>query len=441
MEFNNADASQAFQIALHKLHEGDFYGAKRYVLEVQRLFPELERIPLLLEVIDLHIAAATSVYGERDWYGILRVDPSASREVIKKSFTKLQLKVHPDKNKWPLATEASCLVNEAWDVLGKEESRAEYELTRKGKKISEDPPFADASTSTQGPSAGFPFYDFFNTHAAEPTTPSAPPSPRPAPKPQTPPGTSESVPRPQAPQGTSPSDPNAEARQGTSRSNPKPQARKGTSRRTPKPKASSAKPDTFWTVCSHCKMRYEFESIYINAKLMCPATECNKLFSAVKITPPRRKYKRKQSATPKTTKSGLGKSTASQDVPGSSSTFKSPQVPFFPSTSQDVPGSSSAFRSPPQEPIFSTTFAGAAASPFHFPWMQHSFSTTSTSAPGPSTSRASPGKSSPKSSKRAREEAGSHLQNDHGEKESTKESLREKGTVLFGTFLFETDET
>ena len=43
------------------------------------------------------------ILAQKDYYDILGVEKNATSEVIKKSYKKLSLKVHPDKNKAPEA--------------------------------------------------------------------------------------------------------------------------------------------------------------------------------------------------------------------------------------------------------------------------------------------------------------------------------------------------
>ena len=52
---------------------------------------------------------------------------TASGDDLKKAFTKLFLKVHPDRNKSPGANDAMVKVNKAMDVLSDLQERRQYD--------------------------------------------------------------------------------------------------------------------------------------------------------------------------------------------------------------------------------------------------------------------------------------------------------------------------
>jgi molecular chaperone DnaJ len=63
----------------------------------------------------------------KDYYAILNVAPTASREEIKSSYKKLGLMYHPDKNQDKDATEKFLEIFRAWDQLGDPGKRAVYD--------------------------------------------------------------------------------------------------------------------------------------------------------------------------------------------------------------------------------------------------------------------------------------------------------------------------
>lgn len=66
---------------------------------------------------------------KEDYYSILQVDRGASFEDIKRSYRRLAMKHHPDRNPDKLASEAKFkVINEAYEVLSNKEKRQAYDL-------------------------------------------------------------------------------------------------------------------------------------------------------------------------------------------------------------------------------------------------------------------------------------------------------------------------
>lgn len=63
------------------------------------------------------------------FYEILEVDKLSSDAVIKKSYRKLAIKLHPDKNPHPRASEAFKYLNKAWGVLSDPSKKRIYDQT------------------------------------------------------------------------------------------------------------------------------------------------------------------------------------------------------------------------------------------------------------------------------------------------------------------------
>lgn len=64
------------------------------------------------------------------FYDILEVPENATTEEIKKSYRKLSLKYHPDKNKDPETVGKFQKITEAYETLGDTEKRQQYDMTR-----------------------------------------------------------------------------------------------------------------------------------------------------------------------------------------------------------------------------------------------------------------------------------------------------------------------
>jgi DnaJ-class molecular chaperone len=64
---------------------------------------------------------------KRDYYDVLTVTKSASKEEIKNAYRKLALQYHPDRNKSPGAEEKFKEISEAYAVLSDDEKRKRYD--------------------------------------------------------------------------------------------------------------------------------------------------------------------------------------------------------------------------------------------------------------------------------------------------------------------------
>ena len=64
---------------------------------------------------------------KKDYYDILGIEKDATSGQIKKAYKKLAVKVHPDKNPHPKATEVFKKVSTAFSTLNDDEKRRVYD--------------------------------------------------------------------------------------------------------------------------------------------------------------------------------------------------------------------------------------------------------------------------------------------------------------------------
>ena len=77
-----------------------------------------------------------------DYYKILGVDKKSTQKEIKKSYRKLALKYHPDRNRNPEAEDTFKEISRAYQVLSVPSKRQEYDLLGKVNNFNFQPAFA-----------------------------------------------------------------------------------------------------------------------------------------------------------------------------------------------------------------------------------------------------------------------------------------------------------
>lgn len=255
------------EIAERKLSESDVDGARKFAGKARSLYPALAGLPQLAATLDVHAAARRAIDGEPDWYGVLGLDPSADDDAIRRSYRRLALLLHPDKNRAAGADGAFKILSEAWSVLSDKAKRFAYDLKRNSMASSNGKSAAAAAAG--GRQNGF--HGFPGTHrdynARDWRRASACPY-------QNANGGGDwrgvAAAHGVHTSAYAPRDYNAGDWRGAADANYAPA--------TPR--------TTFWTQCGACQMKYEYLIRYLNQQILCPSPGCRKPFVAIEIPPP-----------------------------------------------------------------------------------------------------------------------------------------------------------
>ena len=166
MESNRDEADKCLELALKFIKEGNKVKAEKFVRKAEKLFPS-RRIQEVLNLVQqmseeeendgngashIHqrksnipsdneeastsnanftqdqVEAVKRIRKCKNYYEILGVGKDVSDSELKKSYRKLALAFHPDKNKAPGASEAFKAIGNAYAVLSDTEKKRQYDL-------------------------------------------------------------------------------------------------------------------------------------------------------------------------------------------------------------------------------------------------------------------------------------------------------------------------
>ncbi|CAA3022393.1 Hypothetical predicted protein, partial [Olea europaea subsp. europaea] len=123
-----------------------------FALKAETLCPSLDDLPQLLKVINFYDGIEKKINGEVNWYEILGVNPLADMYTFRKTYKRIAVALHPDKNKSFGVEEAFKLLSQAQSVLFDRGNKLMYDMklnVRAYQRISVgNPPFpADKCSS------------------------------------------------------------------------------------------------------------------------------------------------------------------------------------------------------------------------------------------------------------------------------------------------------
>ncbi|KAG8007890.1 DnaJ-like protein subfamily B member 9 [Nibea albiflora] len=127
-------------------------------MEAQGVFRWMQACVFLLLCLS-EVLPAAPPETSRNYYDTLNVEPTATDSQIKKSFRKLAMKYHPDKNKSADAEKTFREIAEAYKVLSNKDQRRLYDNMGHDAFVKKDVPVH--SEDEHDASAFFSFADFF----------------------------------------------------------------------------------------------------------------------------------------------------------------------------------------------------------------------------------------------------------------------------------------
>ncbi|KAF3337033.1 DnaJ subfamily B member 14 [Carex littledalei] len=249
MECNKDEALRAKEIAERKFFQKDLKGAKKFAQKAQTLYPQLDDVSQFLIVLEVHLMAESRVSGEKDWYAIMSLSPSADESTVKRHYRQLVLQLHPDKNHSPGAEGAFKLVQEAFDVLKDKHKRHIFDQKRRT-HTANGHNLGSAGCSAQGTTQT----------AARPV----PQQPKRSTASRGVNGARQTAARP-VPQNTAWMGPRPSKPCTAEHHMP------GATQRFEQPAPQPSEARNFWTRCTSCNMWFEHSLIYQNRLLLCPS--------------------------------------------------------------------------------------------------------------------------------------------------------------------------
>ncbi|KAK9288608.1 hypothetical protein L1049_017067 [Liquidambar formosana] len=100
-------------------------------IKAKQCYPRCDGIDKFIAAYGVHVLAMQKISdSDVDFYAVLGVTDSlaADTHTIKRSYNKLALMVHPDKNPSAVADGAFKHISEAWEVLSEPSKRQIYDL-------------------------------------------------------------------------------------------------------------------------------------------------------------------------------------------------------------------------------------------------------------------------------------------------------------------------
>ncbi|KAJ6636218.1 DnaJ like subfamily B member 12 [Pseudolycoriella hygida] len=157
MEVNRDEAERCIEIAIDALKSGNVDRSEKFLRKAESLFPSQRAKDLLSQVLSAkkstsdtrnrkpcnkskdvppepsdyttdQVEMVNRIKSCKDYYEVLNITKEATDSEIKKSYKKLALQLHPDKNHAPGAVEAFKQIGNAVAVLTDAEKRKSYDL-------------------------------------------------------------------------------------------------------------------------------------------------------------------------------------------------------------------------------------------------------------------------------------------------------------------------
>lgn len=133
-----AEAERNLTIATKLLAARDLIGSKRFAELAIDSFPKLsdDRPDQILAISDVLLASQKRVNNHYDWYSILQLphptsssssSSASSSELLKRNYRRLNLLLHPDRNRSPGADSAFRLIADAYSVLSDPTKKALFD--------------------------------------------------------------------------------------------------------------------------------------------------------------------------------------------------------------------------------------------------------------------------------------------------------------------------